>query len=302
MIRNILLSSESDLKVIILDLNSEFVNLIHEYVGVNDIDKSKIVVLCNENKKLEKRYPIFIDLLQLSPWDQASIIDVDPIKDANLFHEYLFEFYQPKIHVFKFPLEFVNQAALHSQMGLRFENIGLGGWGIWKNSDEDICIDKYLESKECKCLIVDFGSIEEQIQKDVVANYIMNFLWTSREKKQKTLLIIDEAQNICPYETSSAITKNTKDIMVSISGEGRKYGLSLFLCSQQPSKIHENILSLCNNLILLQTTSSIDLKYIYEKFSQVPESFIQKSRFFDKGEALIAGKIVPTPIFMKFNY
>ena len=76
---------------------------------------------------------------------------------------------------------------------------------------------------------------------------------------------------------------------VRIAGEGRKYGLYLLLASQRPQKLHPNVVSQCDNLVLMRMSSSADLAYLAEVFSQVPGSLLGRAPHFTIGQALIAG-------------
>jgi DNA helicase HerA-like ATPase len=88
---------------------------------------------------------------------------------------------------------------------------------------------------------------------------------------------------------------------IRIAGEGRKFGIYLLLSTQRPQKIHTNVLSQCDNLVLLRMNSAEDLHHISESFSFVPQSLISRSSQFAQGEALLAGKIVTAPTFGVFE-
>jgi DNA helicase HerA-like ATPase len=88
---------------------------------------------------------------------------------------------------------------------------------------------------------------------------------------------------------------------VRIAGEGRKYGLHLLVSTQRPSKAHENVLSQCDNLVLMKMNSVADLARLGELFSYVPPSLLDRSRVFRQGESLVAGKISGDPLFVRFG-
>jgi uncharacterized protein len=56
------------------------------------------------------------------------------------------------------------------------------------------------------------------------------------------------------------------------AGEGRKFGLYLIVVTQRPQKVHENVLSQCENLVLMRMNSAVD-----------------RATTFRQGEALVAG-------------
>ena len=78
-----------------------------------------------------------------------------------------------------------------------------------------------------------------------------------------------------------------------IAAEGRKFGLYLLTSTQRPTKVHEEVLSQCDNLLLMRMNSEADLGRLRETFSFVPEGLIQRATTFRQGESLVAGKFVP---------
>jgi hypothetical protein len=61
----------------------------------------------------------------------------------------------------------------------------------------------------------------------------------------------------------------------------------------------ENILSQCDNLILMRMNSSGDRSRLAEAFSMVPSPLIERSATFLLGEGLAVGKITPDPLLFK---
>ena len=46
-----------------------------------------------------------------------------------------------------------------------------------------------------------------------------------------------------------------------IAAEGRKFGLYLLVSTQRPQKVHPNVVSQCDNLVLMRLNSAADLAY-----------------------------------------
>ena len=82
-----------------------------------------------------------------------------------------------------------------------------------------------------------------------------------------------------------------------IAGEGRKFGLYLLVATQRPQKVHENVVSQCDNLALMRMNSLADLAYVGEVFSFVPDPLLERATAFRQGEALVAGKLVSHPTY-----
>ena len=89
--------------------------------------------------------------------------------------------------------------------------------------------------------------------------------------------------------------------VIRIAGEGRKFGLYLILVTQRPQKVHENVLSQCDNLVLMRMNSAADLAHLAEIFSFVPPGLVDRAATFAQGEALVAGKIASHPALIRFG-
>jgi uncharacterized protein len=71
--------------------------------------------------------------------------------------------------------------------------------------------------------------------------------------------------------------------------------------TQRPQKVHENVLSQCDNLLLMRMNSLADLGFVGDVFSFVPPRLLERATAFRQGEALVAGKIVSHPCLVRFG-
>jgi uncharacterized protein len=115
------------------------------------------------------------------------------------------------------------------------------------------------------------------------------------------LIVIDEAHNVCPAEPEDRLTARAREHAVRIAGEGRKFGLVLLAATQRPQKVDENVVSQCDNLILMRMTSRADLAQLGETFSLVPAALLDLAAEFGQGEAVVAGKLVRSPMLGRFG-
>ena len=113
--------------------------------------------------------------------------------------------------------------------------------------------------------------------------------------------MIDEAHNICPAEPGDPLMALVTADAIRIAGEGRKFGLYLIVVTQRPQKVHENVLSQCDNLVLMRMNSIADLGHVARVFSAVPTGLIDRATTFAQGEALVAGKIASHPALIRFG-
>ena len=138
-------------------------------------------------------------------------------------------------------------------------------------------------------------------QNSIIATAVLGHFWRNRDRKQPVLIVVDEAHRVCPQSPLSAFEALSTELAIRIAGEGRKFGIYLLLATQRPDKVHPNVESQCDNLVLMRMNSGRDLNYIAETFSQVPLPLLSQSPSFSQGEALVAGKIVSDVVFVKFE-
>jgi hypothetical protein len=107
-------------------------------------------------------------------------------------------------------------------------------------------------------------------------------------------IAIDEAQNFLPSERRSTAT----DILVKLVREGRNYGISFAVTTQQPTAIDPRIMSQVDTLISHKLTVQTDIDYVRRNLkSNLPEDIKYAnsnltldglSRSLDTGQAIIS--------------
>ena len=113
--------------------------------------------------------------------------------------------------------------------------------------------------------------------------------------------MLDEAHNLCPAEPAGLLQSALVERLIQIAAEGRKYGLWLLLSTQRPSKIHPQVLSQCDNLVLMRMNSPSDVEELATAFGFAPPAMMRSSQFFVQGEALVAGAFVPVPSIIRMG-
>jgi Fe-S cluster assembly ATPase SufC len=107
-------------------------------------------------------------------------------------------------------------------------------------------------------------------------------------------VVIDEAQNALPSERRTTAT----DMLIKFVREGRNYGLSFMVATQQPTAIDQRILSQVDTLIAHRLTVQTDIEYVRRNLkSNLPEevvyannklSFDELMRSLDVGQAMVS--------------
>ena len=144
-------------------------------------------------------------------------------------------------------------------------------------------------------MVLDVGGLSTPGERTVVALALLGSRWAQRRERQPFLIAIDEAHNVLPAATDDPLLSATTELGVLIAGEGRKFGLHLFVATQRPSKVHPNVVSQCDNLILMRMNGAGDVDDLASLFSHVPEAMIHSATSFGLGQALFAGPISPVP-------
>ncbi len=88
-----------------------------------------------------------------------------------------------------------------------------------------------------------------------------------RVQKPLVWLIIDEAHEFLPREGKTSAT----DALVTILREGRQPGISLVLASQQPGKIHTDVMTQADIIICHRITAKIDV----DALGQLAQSYLR---------------------------
>jgi DNA helicase HerA-like ATPase len=183
------------------------------------------------------------------------------------------------------------------RLGLRIANLGVADLSIWAGVDEPAIRDVLPE--DWRMAVLDIGSLPSQKEGSIAAAALLGTLWEQRYNRQPIVIVIDEAHNVCPQNPIDASQALATEHVVRIAGEGRKYGLYLLLATQRPEKVHRNVLSQCDNLILMKMNSAADIRTLSETFSYAPAGLVQQATGFGLGEGLAAGKIAPDPLLFR---
>jgi hypothetical protein len=298
---------DTELRILVLDPNSDFVHLGAVRDGsegpiteaYRDV-ASTIQVLRSES---EGGLPLRIRVSELSPSARAAMLQLDPVEDREeyaalaelLDHD---EGGRPLIGSINELLGSELPGA--RQLGLRAVNLGVLDWSIWERGAGGSIHGRLLDD-DWRCLVVDLGSLDTPEEQAVIAESVLDTLWRQRRDRRPVLIVIDEAHNVCPQNPEFGVVALATRHAIQIAAEGRKFGLHLLVSTQRPQKVHDNVLSQCDNLVLMRMNSAADLTHLMESFSFVPPSMFDEARHFRLGEALIAGKFSPHPTLVRFG-
>ena len=139
------------------------------------------------------------------------------------------------------------------RLGLRIDNLGIADQSIWAGAGQGV-VEQLPD--DWRMIVADVGSLPSRREVSVASAALLGFLWEQRHARQPMIVVTDEAHNVCPQNPTDPNQALATEHLIRIAGEGRKYGLYLFLSTQRPSKVHQNVLSQCDNLMLMKMNSS----------------------------------------------
>jgi uncharacterized protein len=290
---------ETSLRVVVLDPNSDYVRLGETR---SDADASEAERFASVAASVEVRSGasgpgrVSVRFRDLNPAQQAALLRLDPLADREEYAELSALVEDERIR----SLADVQEAASDS-LKLRARNLGVDRWGIWPGPGSESLAAELEDPGGPRCLVVDLGSLGTRDEQVVTASAVLEQLWRRRAAREPIAIVIDEAHNVCPAEPTDLITALATEDAIRIAGEGRKFGLYLIVVTQRPQKVHENVLSQCDNLVLMRMNSTADLAHVAGIFSFVPPGLIDRATTFRQGEALVAGKIASHPALIRFG-
>jgi len=289
--------TETSLSLVVLDPNSDHVGLgkvradadpvmAERYRAVTD----QVVVWGAEHadRALRLRFD------ELDQRAQAALLGIDPVVDVDEF-DALVELLASRAEgrplvtglseMLDSPLPSVRQ------LGKRARNLGVLDWSVWSRTEKSLLQE--IARPTSRCIVVDLGSLATMAEQRVVSDAVVAALWARRHARDPVLVVIDEAHNICASDPEHPVSRNTTERVVQVAAEGRKYGLYLLLSTQRPSKVHENVVSQCDNLVLMRMNGAADVRDLERLFSFVPPGLMAGATTFGMGQALVGGRIFP---------
>ncbi len=302
------LLSETTLPIVILDPNSDHVGLGSLTDPDDHSEEAQRLRTAAESVRVvrarghESSFVLCADFSDLGIDWQALLLRLHPIADADEFdalHRITTRLAAP------YSVHDVIDAAhargtddpLALRLARRIANLQIADWDVWCREGETSLARHALGDQ--RCVVVDIGSLARPDERTVVALALLGNRWAARRDRKPVLIAIDEAHNVLPAETDDPLLRATAEFGVLIAGEGRKFGLHLFVATQRPSKVHPNVVSQCDNLVLMRVNGTGDVDDLVSLFSHVPEAMIRSSTGFGLGQALFAGPIAPVPMVVQ---
>lgn len=289
------------LRMVVLDPNSDFVHLDRTLPGVpaalaERLHEAGVRVLGADGSGRE---PLRLRYTALPRPAQAAVLRLDPLADRDEYNVFVRSAVdQPPGEVGAFVRRLREGSPPEQALARRIENLGLDQWQVWAGGDASL---PEVVAGDGRVTVADLSGFRDSTEPLAVALGLVEDLWARRGERTPTLLVLDEAHNLCPAEPRGTVQTALVDRLVDIAAEGRKYGLWLLLSTQRPSKIHPQVLSQCDNLALMRMNSPADVAALATVFGFAPPEMLARAPSFVQGEALFAGVFAPVPSFVRMG-
>ena len=146
------------------------------------------------------------------------------------------------------------------------------------------------------------GFTEAQAQ--VLVSYLLEELLENRKDAVKgsearfdspVIVAIEEAHVFVP----SGRRTYCSEIIAKVAREGRKFGLSLILVSQRPSRLNSDVISQMGSFAISGLTHPADQKFIMEVTDEVTDELGASLPSLNPGEMILVGSFVRAPALIK---
>src|SRR5919197_3541864 len=238
------------LRMIVLDPNSDYVRLTDVRSVVDPHTAARYAAVA---EGIAVRRMIRLRVPDLDADQQAAVLRLDPIADREEYAELAAAVAEARPGALRELGRSERDEA--RRLALRAANLEVDRWSIWSEPDDDSLLDD-LADQGPRCVVVDLGALESRGEQALAAGAVLRALWRRRAQREPILIVVDEAHNVCPRLPEDRLTALATEDAVRIAGEGRKFGLYLLLAIRRPDKVHVNVMSKCDNLVLMRMNSA----------------------------------------------
>jgi uncharacterized protein len=247
--------------------------------------------------------PLRIRFGELGIAGTAAILQLDPIADRQEYNAVLHVLDADPTRRFGSVTEAFEAFAASGDPALdavrqRGENLGVDRMDAWAGQ-VGRTLDELWREHRPRAIVADSSGFEERRERIAVAVAVLQQLWAHRKERRPLLLVVDEAHDVCPAEPTDGLQRLAVELFTRIAGEGRKYGIHLLLASQRPDKLPDDVLSQCDNLLLMRVNSAADRVALAARFGFAPPDLVELAGTFGLGESLVAGKVAPVPLLAR---
>ncbi|HEX6542302.1 MAG TPA: ATP-binding protein [Ktedonobacterales bacterium] len=159
-----------------------------------------------------------------------------------------------------------------------------------------------------QCTVLQLNEIDERDQQVIVATLLrrINQARMDTEKGKvhasderflpyPVFILLEEAHHFAPHDGEAITTGILKQVLA----EGRKFGIGVGLISQRPGKLDADVLSQCLTQCIMRIVNEVDQKSVATAVEGVGRDLLQNLPALSKGQAIIAGSAINTPVICR---
>ena len=145
-------------------------------------------------------------------------------------------------------------------------------------------------------LVINLKGMKYEDAELIVKNVAETVLELGKEGKP-LITFIDEVQNYCSQKRKNL----SKDAIITLISEGRKFGCGVVIMSQRPAKVDKDIISQCNTKFCLKLTNENDIKQVRASTEYATRQMFQEVQKLSIGEALLTSPWLKRPVFISVD-
>ncbi|HEY7834879.1 MAG TPA: ATP-binding protein [Ktedonobacterales bacterium] len=162
--------------------------------------------------------------------------------------------------------------------------------------------------KPGQCTVLQLDEVDDRDQQVIVATLLRRVyharMETERGKTQPgdeahlpypVFVLIEEAHHFAPHGQEVVSSRQLRTVL----SEGRKFGIGVGLITQRPGKLDPDVLSQCLTQCIMRIVNDVDQKSVATAVEGVGHDLLDNLPALSKGQAVIAGSAVNTPVICR---
>jgi uncharacterized protein len=159
-----------------------------------------------------------------------------------------------------------------------------------------------------QCTVLQLNEIDDRDQQVIVAT-LLRRLYNARVDTERgkssagqenylpypVFVLLEEAHHFAPHGGDVVTTGILKQVLA----EGRKFGIGMGLISQRPGKLDSDVLSQCLTQCIMRIVNEVDQNSVATAVEGVGHDLLQNLPALSKGQAIVAGSAVNTPVICR---
>lgn len=160
-----------------------------------------------------------------------------------------------------------------------------------------------IDNKKTQIININLEDVDDRFAKSITKIFARLFSKFTRNLSERATypihMILEEAHRYVTDDNDKELLGY--DIFERIAKEGRKYGLVLYLITQRPTDINDDVISQCSNFIIFRINHPSDIEYITKMIPNMTDDIVEKQKNLQSGTCVAFGKIFKIPMIVKMT-